>query len=89
MHTRRGGFCTRARQQNVSDDFAGRHIADLIKMFRIQFDRDAGGKLAFYRRDPVELKLEIALRMWTIMPLDCGKSNWDNFDMQSAGSIDE
>ena len=58
MHTRLGGFCTRARQQNVSDDFAGRHIADLIKMFRIQFDRDAGGKLAFDRRDPVELKLE-------------------------------
>jgi len=27
--------------------------------------------------------------MWTMIPLDCGRSNWDNFDMQNAGSIDE
>jgi hypothetical protein len=48
----------RAGQQDIADDFAGGDITDLVEMFRIEFDCDAGGELAFDGRNALEFELE-------------------------------
>ena len=48
----------RAGQQDIADDFAGGDITDLVEMFRIEFDCDAGGELAFDGRNAFEFELK-------------------------------